>query len=112
MNARQVAFYRQARSDWSIFRHFHPRGLRWWTAVRRAWCSVAGVWAFSFPPCHELHYLPGRPLVDDRFAHGLKQESPSKSHGVSSGVSQPNKPRISLQFRRKPAGRHQGLGRR
>jgi len=30
MNARQVAFYRQARSDWSIFRHFHPRGFRWW----------------------------------------------------------------------------------
>ncbi len=57
MNARQVAFYRQARSDWSIFRHFHPRGFRWWTAVRRAWCSVAGVWVFSFPHCHELHYL-------------------------------------------------------
>jgi len=26
-------------------------------AVRHAWCSVAGVWAFSFPSCHELHYL-------------------------------------------------------
>jgi hypothetical protein len=57
MNACQLAFYRQARSDWSVFSHFHPLGRRWRTAVRRAWCNVVGVRAFSFPPCHELHYL-------------------------------------------------------
>ncbi len=57
MNARQAAFYRQSRSDWSIFRHFHPHGPRWWTTVRRMWCGVAGVKSFSFAACHELHYL-------------------------------------------------------
>ena len=57
MNPRQFAFYRQARSDWSVFRHFHPRGFRWWMMVRRVWCSIAGVGRFSFPVCHELHYL-------------------------------------------------------
>lgn len=57
MNARQVAFYRQARSDWSVFRHFHPGGSRWWMKARGMWCGVVGVRPFSFPPCHELHYL-------------------------------------------------------
>lgn len=60
MNAREVAFYRQARSDWSVFRHLHPRGYRWWTTLRQAWCGVAGVRPFAFPPCHELHYLQMR----------------------------------------------------
>jgi hypothetical protein len=57
MNARQAAFYRQARSDWSVFRHLHPRGFRWWTTLRGVWCGVAGVRPFSFAPCHELHCL-------------------------------------------------------
>jgi hypothetical protein len=57
MNARQVAFYRQARSDWSVFRHFHPDEPRWWTTMQGAWCGVVGVRPFSFAPCHELHYL-------------------------------------------------------
>ena len=57
MNARQVAFYRQAQSDWLVFRHFHPNGFRWQTTLRRLWCGVAGVRPFSFAPCHELHYL-------------------------------------------------------
>ena len=57
MNARQAAFYRQARSDWSVFCHFHPRGCRWGTALRRVWCGMAGVRPFAFAPCHELHYL-------------------------------------------------------
>ena len=57
MNARQVAFYRQARSDWSVFQHFHPPGSHWGTNVRRFWCGMVGVWPFSFPVCHELHYL-------------------------------------------------------
>jgi hypothetical protein len=57
MNARQVAFYRQARSDWFVFRHFHPDGPRWWTTMRGAWCGVVGVRPLSFAPCHELHYL-------------------------------------------------------
>ena len=57
MNARQRAFYRQARSDWSVFRHFHPSGSRWWVTVQRVWCSVIGSRTLSFPVCHELHYL-------------------------------------------------------
>lgn len=57
MNARQVAFYRQARSDWSVFCHFHPLGSRWWATARRVWCGVVGVRPFSFAACHELHYL-------------------------------------------------------
>lgn len=57
MNARQAAFYRQGRSDWSVFRHFRPSQSRWWAAVQRGWCRLAGVRPFSFPVCHELHYL-------------------------------------------------------
>src|ERR1700747_943943 len=57
MNPRQLAYYRQAQSDWSVFRHFRPRSYPWWTAVRRVWGSLAGVCPFSFAPCHELHYL-------------------------------------------------------
>ncbi len=57
MNARQAAFYRQARSDWSVFCQFRPDGPRWWVAVRRAWCGMVGLRPFSFPVCHELHYL-------------------------------------------------------
>ena len=57
MNARQAAFYRQAQSDWSVFRHFHPGQFRWWSNVQRAWCRLVGVKAKSFPVCHELHYL-------------------------------------------------------
>ena len=57
MNARQQAFYRQARSDWAVFRHFRPGSSRYWVAAQRLWCSVVGIRPFSFPVCHELHYL-------------------------------------------------------
>ena len=57
MNARQRAFYRQARSDWTVFRHFHPKASRWWATVQRLWCSAIGSRPPSFPVCHELHYL-------------------------------------------------------
>ena len=57
MNARQTAFYRQARSDWSVFRHFHPDPPRWWVYLQQSWCRLVGVRPISFPLCHELHYL-------------------------------------------------------
>jgi len=57
MNARQRAFYRQARSDWSVFCHLHPGRVRWWTIVRETCCSAVGVRPFSFPRCHQLHDL-------------------------------------------------------
>jgi hypothetical protein len=57
MNARQAAFYRQAVSDWSLFCHLHPSRSRWWARTQQAWCRVVGVRLFSFPVCHELHYL-------------------------------------------------------
>lgn len=57
MNARQLAFFRQAQSDWSVFCHFHPSGWRWWNALQSGWCGLVGVRAFSFPRCHALHYL-------------------------------------------------------
>src|SRR5271170_5963337 len=57
MNTRQIAFFRQAQSDWSVFCHFHGRGSRTRTWMRRVWCGMAGVWPLSFAPCHKLHYL-------------------------------------------------------
>ena len=57
MNMRQTAFYRQACSDWSVFRHFHPTTTGWRKKIQIWWCSLARVRPFSFPPCHELHYL-------------------------------------------------------
>jgi hypothetical protein len=57
MNPRQAAFYRQARSDWSLFCHLHPMGSRVWVKFQKTWCGVVGVKPFSFPVCHELHYL-------------------------------------------------------
>ena len=56
--------------------------------VIKIWLTIVGVLA-----------RPGRSLVDDRLAHGLKQGSSSNSHGVSSAVSQPNEPRMSRQAR-------------
>jgi hypothetical protein len=57
MNARQAAFYRQAVSDWSLFQQLRPRRSLRWMKVQRAWCGMVGVRPFSFPVCHELHYL-------------------------------------------------------
>ncbi len=57
MNARQAAFHRQAASDWEVYCHFRPLGSAWRTALRRRWCALVGVRPFSFPVCHELHYL-------------------------------------------------------
>ncbi len=57
MNARQSAFYRQARSDWSVFRHFHPVATGWRRSIQKWWCGLVGVRPYAFPPCHELHYL-------------------------------------------------------
>jgi len=57
MNARQLSFFRQASSDWSVFCHLRPPGYWLWTSVRKAWCGVVGIRPFSFPRCHELHYL-------------------------------------------------------
>jgi hypothetical protein len=57
MNPRQAAFYRQARSDWSVFQHLHAGPSWWWVKTQQVWCRVVGVRPFSFPVCHELHYL-------------------------------------------------------
>ena len=57
MNSRQIAFYRQARSDWSVFCHLRAQGPRCWTAIQCLCCRAVGVRLFSFPVCHELHYL-------------------------------------------------------
>src|SRR5207253_2127039 len=53
VDPRQLAFFRQAQSDWTVFRLFHPSGWRWWRAFRNTWRSLVGVRPFSFP----LHYL-------------------------------------------------------
>ena len=79
MNARQAAFYRQARSDWSVFCHFHPLGFRWWTRVRHVWCSAVGVWPFSFPPCHELHYLQ---MCTEKLAKAYYRTDPRTGHAA------------------------------
>lgn len=57
MNARQAAFYRQAVSDWLVFRHLHPSMPRWLENLQRVWCAVVDVRIARFPVCHELHYL-------------------------------------------------------
>jgi len=57
MNARQTAFYRQSRSDWSLFRHLHQSRSGGWGTVQRVWCRMVGVKLTTFPVCHELHYL-------------------------------------------------------
>ena len=49
MNARQAAFYRQAQSDWSVFRHLHADRSSWRSAVQRVWCRLIGVRLFPFP---------------------------------------------------------------
>jgi hypothetical protein len=57
MNVRQSAFFRQAQSDWAVFRHFHPTTVGWRKRCQAWWCNLVGVRPFSFSPCHELHYL-------------------------------------------------------
>jgi hypothetical protein len=57
MSVHQQAFFRQARSDWSVFRHLHTRGFLGLKQIRGAWPRMAGFWPFPFPACHELHYL-------------------------------------------------------
>lgn len=79
MNARQAAFYRQAQSDWSVFRHFHPCGPRWWATVRRMWCGVAGVRPFSFAACHELHYLQ---MCTEKLAKAYYKTDPRTGHAA------------------------------
>ena len=78
MNARQLAFYRQARSDWSVFRHLHPSGSPWWTMARRVWCRLVGVRPFSFAPCHELHYLQ---MCTEKLAKAYYRTDPDPRSG-------------------------------
>jgi hypothetical protein len=72
MNARQTAFYRQARSDWSVFLHLRPGQSRW-SSVQRAWCRLIGVRLVSFPVCHELHYLQ---MCTEKLAKAYYQTTP------------------------------------
>lgn len=78
MNARQLAFYRQARSDWSLFCHLHPSRYRWWTAFQRAWCRLVGVQPFSFAVCHELHYLQ---MCTEKLAKAYYRTDPAPRGG-------------------------------
>jgi hypothetical protein len=82
MNARQLAFYRQARSDWSVFHHLHPVGRRWWTTVQRAWCSLVGLRPFSFAVCHELHYLQ---MSTEKLAKAYFKTDPRTGHAAFRG---------------------------
>ena len=75
MNARQAAFYRQAQSDWSVFRHPHADRSSWRSAVQRVWCRLIGVRPFPFPVCHELHYLQ---MCTEKLAKAYFQTTPSR----------------------------------
>ncbi len=98
MNARQAAFYRQARSDWSVFRHFHPRGYRWWTTVRRMWCGVVGVCPFTFRICHELHYLQ---MCTEKLAKAYFKTDPRTGHSAFRGflAALPSNPAAVIPLR-------------
>lgn len=79
MNDRQEAFYRQARSDWSVFRHFHPHGPGWLTLARQSWCGIVGVHPFLFAPCHELHYLQ---MATEKLAKAYHQTDLRQGHAA------------------------------
>lgn len=57
MNARQAAFHRQAKSDWSVYQHLRRGPLARWGQLQRFWCRFVGVRLGAWPVCHELHYL-------------------------------------------------------
>jgi hypothetical protein len=76
MNPRQLAFFRQAQSDWTVFRHFHPSDWRWWNAVLSTWCGLVGVRPFSFPRCHALHYLQ---MCTEKLAKAYYTATPART---------------------------------
>lgn len=57
MNNRQIAFYKQAKSDWEVFVHFHPLASYPLTIIRKVSSRIIGVPLYEFPKCQELHYL-------------------------------------------------------
>ena len=91
MNARQLAFYRQARSDWSVFLHLHPTSYRWGTAARRVWCGLVGVRPYAFAVCHELHYLQ---MCTEKLAKAYFKTDPRTGHADFRGflVALPSNP--------------------
>jgi hypothetical protein len=77
MTVQQLAFFRQAASDWEVFlylRQATPAGTRRWSI------GTAGIRIPRLPVCHELHYLQ---MCTEKLAKAYFDDSrPKSSHAV------------------------------
>lgn len=79
MNARQAAFFRQARSDWSAYRAVQFRPHDWNYMLRKVWCGVVGIRLESLAVCHELHYLQ---MCSEKLAKAYFPTDPRTGHAA------------------------------